>query len=299
MEPYNYLRKASAYLRENAGFARSKYPIFAEKTLDLLDECSKAQKFILPEGGRIFDSSLRCLPQDPRLPYSEVVLEYHCSGDNGLVESMYGLNCMSAPKRITYAQQVDGGGWIDVMAICGTSDGRWAPMPYIASITTVGEEERSAMMEGDPWAEKLKGRLVDTVGVMYLPFGEMIPASDTKEEWTNRARADMSDEVAAVLGLIEALACSNVDHSVVRARKNNKGAQRRGALPFDEYRTLLINAGRQAHHGGNGTVDHCSPREHLRRGHIRRLPDRQIWVNSCVVNPGAGGVIEKSYKVAA
>jgi hypothetical protein len=299
MEPYNYLRKASAHLRENVGFARSKYPMFAEKTLELLDECTKAQKFILPEGGRIFDSTLRCLPKDLRLPYPEIVLEYHCSGDNGLVESMYGDKCMAAPKRITYAQQVEGGGWIDVMAICGTPDGGWAPMPYIASIATVSEDQSAAMLEGDPWAEKFRGRMSSSVGVMYLPLGEQIPASDTLEQWTSRARADMCDEVSAVLGLIEALACSNVEHSVIHARKNNKGARRRGALPFDEYRTLLIRVGKHQRHEGDGAGEHRSPREHLRRGHIRRLPDRQIWVNSCVVNSGAGGVVEKGYKVAA
>lgn len=295
--PHNYLRKAIEYLRNNLKFAEKSYPLYAKRTVELMDECGKAQKFMLPEGGRILDSNLRALPQDPRLPYPEVVLEYHCSGDEGLVEQIYGLDCMKAPKRIAYAQQAEGGGWIDVMAICGTHDGGWAPMPYIASITIVGEEEKDSLIKNDDWADRFKTEMVCSVGVTYFPLGEQIPATDTDEEWEARARADMSDEVTAVLGLIEALACSNVEHAVVHTRKQNKSAQKRGALPFDEYRTLLIRSGKHSNGVGKGMGGHASPREHLRRGHIRRLTGSQIWVNSCVVNPGSGGRVDKTYKV--
>ena len=43
---------------------------------------------------------------------------------------------------------------------------------------------------------------------------------------------------------------------------------------------------------------HASPRTHLRRGHIRRLRwGPKVWVNSCVVNPGAIGGVNKDYAV--
>ena len=43
---------------------------------------------------------------------------------------------------------------------------------------------------------------------------------------------------------------------------------------------------------------HTSPRQHLRRGHIRRLDSGNIWVNSCVVGSAEKGRIDKSYRVA-
>jgi len=45
---------------------------------------------------------------------------------------------------------------------------------------------------------------------------------------------------------------------------------------------------------GNGT--HRSPREHVRRGHVRRYADgKKIWIQSMVVNPGNGGKVTKDY----
>jgi hypothetical protein len=78
-------------------------------------------------------------------------------------------------------------------------------------------------------------------------------------------------------------------------RKLNKGAAKRGALPFDEYRVLVVNApGKEgaAQEHSAGAMTHRSPREHLRRGHIRIYQSgRRIWVNSTLVNAGVGGRI--------
>lgn len=42
----------------------------------------------------------------------------------------------------------------------------------------------------------------------------------------------------------------------------------------------------------------ASPREHLRRGHIRRLEDgRKFWINAAVVAAGNGGKIHKDYGI--
>lgn len=46
--------------------------------------------------------------------------------------------------------------------------------------------------------------------------------------------------------------------------------------------------------GGNGRT---SPRIHLRRGHIRRLKTRNVWVNNCVVGSKSQGMVFKDYAV--
>jgi hypothetical protein len=67
------------------------------------------------------------------------------------------------------------------------------------------------------------------------------------------------------------------------------------ALPFDSYHILTVDA------PGGGNLNgrsggHRSPREHLRRGHIRRYENgARIWVNATVVNAGIGGRVSKDY----
>ena len=73
-----------------------------------------------------------------------------------------------------------------------------------------------------------------------------------------------------------------------------------GALPFDDYHVLTINVGGQGQREGAANGSHRSPREHLRRGHIRRLQDgRKLWVNATVVNPGVGAKVMKDYRMEA
>lgn len=101
-----------------------------------------------------------------------------------------------------------------------------------------------------------------------------------------------------VIDLLVALSCCNVQTQALPIDpKLAKAASKRGALPFDTYHVLTIKPSNpkgpavRAH-------DHRSPREHLRRGHVRRLEDgRRLWVNATVVNPGACGTVFKSYAV--
>lgn len=102
----------------------------------------------------------------------------------------------------------------------------------------------------------------------------------------------------AVVAFCSLLACSNVRAEPLPVDpKLAKAAAKRGALPFDTYHVLTVGtassgAQRLGHGGGR------SPREHLRRGHIRRLEDgRRLWVNATVVNPGVGGTVTKAYAV--
>jgi hypothetical protein len=104
------------------------------------------------------------------------------------------------------------------------------------------------------------------------------------------------EPVVALLSLLNALACSNVriERSEPRMRRKKSAS----ALPFDTYHVLTVGPPGTGPHGSL-TGGHRSPREHLRRGHIRRLEDgRRIWVNATVVAAGRGaGVVTKDYAV--
>lgn len=104
-----------------------------------------------------------------------------------------------------------------------------------------------------------------------------------------------------VLELCEALSCKNVSHEPIERIDPAVNARRvrAGKLPLFETRQLVIDAGKPSRDSGQRGGTHASPRQHLRRGHIRRLPSGNVWVNSCVVGNRANGIIEKSYAVKA
>jgi len=103
----------------------------------------------------------------------------------------------------------------------------------------------------------------------------------------------------SLVELCEALACRNVSTEVVERVDRSVNARRikDGKRPIYETKMLVINATAQSKTGIGGTGFHASPRQHLRRGHIRRLKIGNIWVNSCVVGDSSKGIIEKQYAV--
>lgn len=108
-----------------------------------------------------------------------------------------------------------------------------------------------------------------------------------------------------LIDFLAALACSNVSNEVIQAADPALNARRvrKGKLPLLETRCLTIvvpgnKPYRVEDSDGDGDHERNSPRQHLRRGHIRRLSDdRRIWVNSCIVGDPSKGRIEKSYAV--
>lgn len=99
-----------------------------------------------------------------------------------------------------------------------------------------------------------------------------------------------------VADFLNALACRNVHIEKSPAKATKQGKKVKAALPFDDYHFLTVDVPGKAGVRGEGMGgSHRSPREHLRRGHIRRLESGPIWVNACVVNAGVGSKVGKSY----
>lgn len=73
----------------------------------------------------------------------------------------------------------------------------------------------------------------------------------------------------------------------------------KGKVPFFSYRTLHITPDASEAPSGQDCGTHASPRLHLRRGHIRRLADRRVWVRSSLVGDKSKGIAAKDYKVIA
>lgn len=102
--------------------------------------------------------------------------------------------------------------------------------------------------------------------------------------------------ITVIFGFINVVSCSNVRSEKIEAKQ---GAKIKGALPFDDYHVLSIGKMLDGRDPVRGPAhDTRSPREHLRRGHIRRYASGlKIWINSMVVNAGTVGKIKKDYAI--
>jgi len=289
----NFLRKAIPELKERIPLYKN--AVFTSLTNSVFDKAVKAQKFILPNGGRIFDTDFKALPDILNLPFPEIVIEYSCHGlGGGLVEEQIGDAAVSAPNRIVFATQETNFITVCTMVQYKTPTTYWVFMPYAALITLKSSDNNvlpNPLVSKKPIIKSINNNFI---GVSYYDIGD-IAKQRLGDDWEKFAAMDLNDEIGAVLALIEALSCKNVQIEKLPVRKPNKTAAKRGALLFDEYSVLTINRTNNNYAAVGGT--HRSPREHLRRGHIRHLSTGNIWVNSTVVSSNAGGKINKIYKL--
>lgn len=103
----------------------------------------------------------------------------------------------------------------------------------------------------------------------------------------------------AVVNLLCVLSCSNAhidEHPEKPSRLKNDMRKKKNKLPFFEFKTLTIDSNKNEVKAKN-TGKHASHRVHLRRGHIRRLKTKNIWVNACVVGDKSIGEIKKDYLI--
>lgn len=127
---------------------------------------------------------------------------------------------------------------------------------------------------------------------------EILSGTDDKRVATLSDQARAHHFCNVVLGFIAALECSNTT-TIDRPASNmlNKKRISKGKQPFFSYKVLTIDTKRVGTKIKGGVGSYNSPRVHLRRGHIRRLPDKTVWVNPCVVGDKSKGMVTKEYKV--
>ena len=106
-------------------------------------------------------------------------------------------------------------------------------------------------------------------------------------------------DMSAVLELMEALSCRNVYFESLEpvSDKVNEKRIKAGKIPFYETKILVINPNGKAVDKTDKGGTHASPRQHLRRGHIRRYATYSIWINNTVVGKAENGRVDKSYNV--
>lgn len=265
MEHLNYCRQIAKQCLQMLDVPNVARSADADRYRHILALIQASQKFILPPQGRLLDDpEFRALDDAAalHLPHPFIALEYPITGEF----VGYDPDCIT--KDVVFAWEAEDRIFVQRIGF-SQAHGSWGL--------------------GKTYSLPRAGYLKEVV--------------DGKRQFRYFAVDDGFDEApdhhgaATVLCLLNALACSNVHVERSEPSKTRQAMRKKGALPFDTYHILTVDV--PATHGtGAATGGHRSPREHLRRGHIRRYETGlKIWVNATVVNPGVGGKVSKDYAI--
>lgn len=327
IQVFNYAAKAKRYVEGTlVGLARRKgFAADAASAEFICDLIGRAVHFHLPDSGRILDDELRGLwGEEARLPYPIVTIEYRAAGEvlpgARAVSERLAIACETTLDALPWAPAaaVSKGLWptddrrcILVVPLSGAGSDRWVIDPVAVALPMVPVVSPAAAKEADlevaPPPDYFRkepdknGCVISSAGLIVQPGVMELTVGQFGDRAYTEIKADSTMEAMAVLGMVEALSCTNVTTEVAQAGDPALNARRakRGKLPVYETRTLVIVPGRSSGGATFGAGRHASPRQHLRRGHIRRLQDgKKTWVNACVVGAAQDGVIDKRYSVA-
>jgi hypothetical protein len=309
----NYAAAAQYDLLNWAAKAKMVGPALAEdarRVQRFAEAIDGAVHFALPDGGMILDDKLRGLEaSDLRLPFPSITVEYYV-GHSELSEEAP----VHSPRRLLLAEEENPadhpetpGNFGELAIRCSVAyeiDGRWVPaltqaiLPCSHQAKEMVLSEDSEVLGEDPGKNPMLAVSFHALcpGALKELVSRVGPEKAVDNVWT-----DISAEIRALHELLEALSCVNVNIGTHQpeGRSCNVKRVKKGKLPLWETKCLVVDTG-DVLEGKTGTryVGRSGPRQHLRRGHIRRIGDgRNVWVQACVVGAKAKGEIEKSYAV--
>ena len=273
MEHLNYCRQFISKVESTPQSAIDSNPEIWKKGKTIADLLKAAMKFILPKNGIVHDDDeFRGIDNSRplRLPFPKIALEFQCNLGGPPIE--LSIQIILAVEN-GFGTKEDIGLTLIVCVSWDHEHGYW----YMRSFS----------------AFDINHPLYSETGTYRVPG--MLVRKDYPPEWAN-------DPTWTLFSFLNLLQCTNVhiEQSFPKfARRSSPGKTCKAPIPFDHYHILTIDVphGQKAQGPPLGGT-HARPREHLRRGHIRRLSeDHKVWVQSCVVNAGLHGVVTKDYAI--
>jgi hypothetical protein len=110
---------------------------------------------------------------------------------------------------------------------------------------------------------------------------------------------DSHDETMMLIQACSVINCANVTTGDIEAPAAlNRKRQANGKQPFFSYKVLELTQDRKSPGSDESGGHHASPRMHLRRGHLRQLERKVVWVRPAMINVASTrGVVHKDYSV--
>lgn len=235
------------------------------------DEINQAIKFRLPDNGRICEVKAQdnwettFQPYIPilKLPFDTLCLELKLQFESPKNSE----DCETIPAVILCKQLDEGIGFYPFLGPHTNGNSAW-----------ICYTEKPCLLRGQ-WGEN--------------PSLQVGPKEQGQSEF-------ISIIMKVILNFLAALNCSNAESvdDILPPEKLNKSRIKKGKTPFFSYKVLTINSQKDnAPFNSNSKGSHSSPRIHLRRGHIRKLESKTVWVNACVVGDKKKGAVNKDYQV--
>lgn len=293
MRPMNHTRQLLKSL--------DKYPDSAthlsnERLIEIRLGIAAAEKFAMPAQGNVLEEKHAMAMLDSseliNLPFKSIVVEYVAAVDR--------LDLSSQGKDI-------------ILDHCGSLEGHVRELIYAQDL---GDEiaicsawSSSIVHPNDSWfvVHPLVAKKDNLVNfccgaedkIHWFALDQIRwdsnPLRREKETYLKTMRSAAFKSARVLINLIAALSCTNVTAPVTHTPKKSNP---KAAYPFHSYRELMLGNRLASVVAGQGVGSSRSPREHLRRGHIRRLANgSRTWVNATVVNAGVGGSVDKTYRM--
>ena len=266
MQATNYLRQITQQVIGEPIFNNDIQLFMAE----WVGRAKQAVKIILPKDGIIFsDDRLSNIfaefEGDLKTPFDDMLFEFPCEGEIQKV-------------AILVSKYTDTYG-LDVLRVAAMSyyRGAWNPHRSFGIPVVNGIEFRDDL----------------SVYIGFIDFDLVLHKYISNDDIIG----DYIQIAKPIASFINFCACSNVEITPLAQSKVRTSIGKKGKLPFDSYHIVTIKPSTTKKSSNTGGDGHASPREHLRRGHIRRLETKSIWVNSCVVGNASLGKVTTAYKV--
>ena len=333
VQPLNYCAHAIEDMRELETILRGAAPESARVFRRLIDMLQHSVKFILPNCCDLIDpNELRQAHLDlTRLPFPCVAFEAPWEKEDG-IEQLGEFQQTPATKRIALCWEASPeyellpglnsileafpeGGVFVLPIYWGPEHRRWTValggsfVPYENTMQDMKLEEslpasriaHAATIEAGLTKSKAKHFRAEPFYLLPEFYEKTLAAyGGNREKAYAQIILDSRDEVQAVVQACSVINCANVTTAEISASAAlNKKRQEKGKQPFFSYKVLqLSDERREAAGKGGASGNHASPRMHLRRGHLRRLESKVVWVRPAMVNAGSNtGVVLKDYAV--
>lgn len=268
--------------------------------LDIKNFIKASVHFAVPDGGLFLDDKLKGIKNDVwRLPYDLITIEYFVKEEVG----NDWLNPNINKRLIIAAQQNDR---VVVMAMFyDKSNDAWMASTAGAEIPKRWWDETDVDLKLSNLDEIRKGVKIDDIRFAIKPvvlqpnMFQKVAQQIGKTKAMQLITHDIHSECRVVLELCEALSCKNVyteSLEVIDERVNEKRIKA-GKVPFYETKILIVDSKPKEIDTTWKGGTHASPKQHLRRGHIRRYSWGNIWINNTIVGKSSNGKIDKSYTV--